>query len=190
VIVVVSAAAGVVSSLWSFERIRCLGAMRFRGAQLVWVAAAIQVLIFTAPSRQLPASVVEIGHYASYALCIGFIVVNRDLPGTWLIALGTTSNLLAIVANRGTMPADISAWLRAGRPIPAEGHFGNSEPLTNPHLGFLGDVFAIPAGWPLSNVFSVGDVVIVIGATYLAHGVCARGRSVPTERFELSLTRT
>ncbi len=178
------------SSVWSVERIRRLGAVRFTGAQLVWVAATIQVLIFAVLPRQLPASAIEIGHYASYALCIGFIVVNRQLPGAWLIAIGTGSNLLAIAANRGTMPADVSAWLGAGKPIPAEGHFGNSEPLTNPHLGFLGDVFAIPAGWPLSNVFSIGDVVIVIGATYLAHRVCARGGSVPTERFELSLTRT
>ena len=156
----------------------------------MWVAVAIQVLIFTALSRQLPASAIEIGHYASYALCIGFIVANREQPGAWVIALGTSSNLLAIAANHGTMPADVSAWVRAGRPIPAAGHFGNSEPMTNPQLGFLGDVFAIPAGWPLSNVFSVGDVVIVIGATYLAHRMCAGGGPVPTERFELSLTRT
>jgi hypothetical protein len=190
VIVAVVAAAGIASSLWSVERIRRLGATRFRGAQLVWVAVGIQVMIFAALTRQLPASAIEIGHYASYAMCIGFIVANRELPGAWVIALGTSSNLLAIAANRGTMPAGVSAWVRAGRPIPAAGHFGNSEPLANPHLGLLGDVFAIPAGWPLSNVFSVGDVLIVIGATYLAHRVCARGGSVPTERFELSLTRT
>ena len=32
----------------------------------------------------------------------------------------------------------------------------------------------MPAGWPLANVFSIGDVLIVIGGTYLAHKWCAR----------------
>ena len=84
------------------------------------------------------------------------------------------------------MPADMDAWRRAGlKPVPP-GVFENSQALSDPKLGFLGDIFAIPASWPLSNVFSIGDVLIVIGGTYLAHRVCA----VPTERLELSLTRT
>ena len=32
------------------------------------------------------------------------------------------------------------------------------------HLAFLGDIMAVPEGWPLANVFSIGDVVLVIGA--------------------------
>ena len=40
---------------------------------------------------------------------------------------------------------------------------------------FLGDVFAIPKGWPLANVFSVGDVVIVIAIDLL------RPHLVPTQ---------
>ena len=34
---------------------------------------------------------------------------------------------------------------------------------------FLGDVFAIPAGWPGANVFSVGDAVMVVGAFLVLH---------------------
>ena len=37
------------------------------------------------------------------------------------------------------------------------GEFANSDLVENAHLAFLGDVFAIPAGWPGANVFSVGD---------------------------------
>jgi hypothetical protein len=33
-------------------------------------------------------------------------------------------------------------------------------------LWFLGDVFAIPASWPLANVFSVGDLLIAIGCVW------------------------
>jgi hypothetical protein len=33
-------------------------------------------------------------------------------------------------------------------------------------------VFAIPAGWPLANVFSIGDLLIVLGAAWGAHRIC------------------
>jgi len=33
----------------------------------------------------------------------------------------------------------------------------------SPHLAFLGDVFAIPAPFPLADVFSVDDVLVLIG---------------------------
>jgi hypothetical protein len=36
----------------------------------------------------------------------------------------------------------------------------------------LGDVFYIPASWPLSNVFSVGDVLIALGVAWAVHGIC------------------
>jgi hypothetical protein len=44
--------------------------------------------------------------------------------------------------------------------------------LPDPRLAFLGDVFAIPRGWPLANVFSVGDVLIAVGAVVAVHGIC------------------
>ena len=44
--------------------------------------------------------------------------------------------------------------------------------MGNPKLSFLGDVFAVPASFPVHNVFSVGDVCIVIGAFVLLHTVC------------------
>jgi hypothetical protein len=37
-------------------------------------------------------------------------------------------------------------------------------------------VFYVPESWPLSNVFSIGDVLIVVGSTYLAHRWCSRPR--------------
>jgi hypothetical protein len=47
--------------------------------------------------------------------------------------------------------------------------FTNSDYVENANLGFLGDVFAIPDGWPGANVFSIGDVVIVVGAFLVLH---------------------
>ena len=39
-------------------------------------------------------------------------------------------------------------------------------------LGFLGDIFHTPAWMPIHNVFSVGDIEIVLGAFLLLHFVC------------------
>jgi hypothetical protein len=190
VIVVVLAVAGVLSAAWSSTRLRRLAAVRLRHVELVWVALVTQIVLFEVLVSTLPTPLIEIGHYATYAACVGFIVLNRQLPGAWLIALGTSSNLVAIAANGGSMPADAAAWRRAGKPPVSPEVFENSRVVSDARLGFLGDTFAIPAGWPFANVFSLGDVAIVLGATYLAHRLCAARGNVPTERFELSLTRT
>lgn len=189
-IVVVLTLIGVLSAVWSGPRLRRLAAVRLRHIELVWIAITAQVVLFEVVPDSLPMWSIEIGHYATYAMCVAFIVVNRQLPGAWLIALGTSSNLVAIVLNGGSMPADADAWRRAGNPPVSPDVFENSRVVSGAHLGFLGDVFAIPAGWPFANVFSIGDVIVVIGGTYLAHRACSGKSNVPTERFELSLTRT
>jgi hypothetical protein len=71
-------------------------------------------------------------------------------------------NLLAISVNGGVMPASPSALAGAGLGADEPG-FQNSTALAEPRPAFLGDVFYFPASWPLSNVFSVGDVLIALG---------------------------
>jgi hypothetical protein len=80
-------------------------------------------------------------------------------------------NMLAIGANNGVMPASPAAVLRAGL-VESSGEFANSAATTNPRLGFLGGVFAIPRGVPLANVFSVGDVLLVAGFAIVMHSAC------------------
>jgi hypothetical protein len=70
------------------------------------------------------------------------------------------------------MPASAVAWRLAGRP--AASGFANSLPVDHARLLFLGDVFAIPHGLPLANVFSVGDVLLVLGLMWMVHRWCRR----------------
>jgi hypothetical protein len=49
--------------------------------------------------------------------------------------------------------------------------FMNSGVLPHPTWAWLGDVFAWPEPMPLANVFSIGDVLIVLGALYAAHKI-------------------
>jgi Family of unknown function (DUF5317) len=44
--------------------------------------------------------------------------------------------------------------------------------LAEPRLAFLGDMFHLPASWPLSNVFSIGDILIALGIAWALHRIC------------------
>ena len=107
-------------------------------------------------------------HLASYGLIFCFLAANLHVPGLWLIAIGGACNALAIAANGGVMPAHPAALATAGI-TQAPGEFVNSAAVEDPRLWFLGDVFALPAGWPLANVFSIGDLILVLGAAVLLH---------------------
>jgi hypothetical protein len=125
------------------------------------------------PESARPALVV-----ASYLVGALFLVANRRVPGMPLVAVGGALNLLAICVNGGVMPASPAALAGAGLP-PGEPGFQNSAAVADPRLAFLGDVFYVPASWPLSNVFSVGDVLIALGVAWALHRVSG-SRLVPS----------
>jgi Family of unknown function (DUF5317) len=151
-------------------RLSALVELRFRRPWLLWAALALQVFLFMPGGPAWPAA-----HLFSYALAGVFVWHNRHIPYLWLPCLGGLLNLAAITANGGTMPARAAAEAAAG--LTATGP-ANSSVVAHPHLAFLGDVFAIPASWPLHNVFSVGDVILVVGAGLLVHRVTG-SRLVP-----------
>ena len=140
----------------------------------VWLVASslgLQVGITVIP--RFPNWLGEPLHVLSFVLSAAFLWSNRHLPGARLVAVGAALNVAAITANHGTMPATAWAWRTAGFPLVTDG-FQNSNVVSGARLWWLGDVFAIPHGWPLANVFSVGDVVVVVALGYLAHAWCRR----------------
>jgi len=151
--------------------------LRFRHLWAIVLALAMQIAVITlfpGPPTLLRLSV----HLGSYAMGAWFLFLNRRIPGVWLMGTGATLNLIAIVANGGVMPAAPSALATAGLPLTV-GRFVNSGALPEPRLLFLGDIFAVPASWPLHNVFSIGDVALVLGAAMTVHAVCG-SRLVPS----------
>jgi len=150
-------------------RIERLAHLGLRWKPVIFGALALQVVIITLLPGGNP-GLHRVLHLVSYALAAGFLVVNRRIPGMLLIAIGAACNVIAIVANNGIMPASAGA-LRAAGQMPTTGAFLNSGLLAHPHLLFLGDVFAIPRGVPLNNVFSIGDVCIALGAAVMIHTV-------------------
>jgi predicted MFS family arabinose efflux permease len=63
------------------------------------------------------------------------------------------------------------------------GEFANSAAVAEPKLWFLGDVFALPAGWPMANVFSIGDLLLLAGAFVLLHRQCGSYIGPYLQRF-------
>lgn len=171
----------VAATLVGFASVRLFGGRLSRLARLdlrhlwiVWLAIIVQTVLFEVFATRIPEVLSQIIHLGTYALGFAFLILNRHIRGALLIGTGASLNALAIGANGGVMPASASAWRRAGLPDVAALKFENSNIVADPRLAFLGDIFAIPAGWPLANVFSIGDIVIVLGGTYLAHRCCRR----------------
>jgi Family of unknown function (DUF5317) len=143
----------------------------------VWTAVGalvIQVGILNVLPQGLSHGVLAAVHLGTYVLAAWFVIANREIPGLPLIALGAALNLAVIAANNGVMPSSPAAARLAGHDkISAK--FVNSAQTPNAHLAILGDNFAVPAGYPLANVFSIGDIVLVAGAAVTFH-VAAQSR--------------
>ena len=140
--------------------VRHLGAVPLR--HVGWILAALGVQILIVEIVTGPVAVLRVVHIATYVVLAAFVLVNRRIPGVLLIGIGAGLNGLAIAVNDGVLPARAGA-LRAAGYDPDTGGFVNSGTVAHPHLAFLGDVFAVPASLPLANVFSAGDVVIILG---------------------------
>ena len=160
-------------------RLGALADLRFRAAWLSLLGIGAQIVVISIlphGSTWLHHAV----HLVSYGLIAGFVWANRRVPYVWLAALGGGLNLVAIAANGGVMPADPDALAAAGIQQQA-GDFANSTAVAHAHLAFLGDVFAVPSSLPVSNVYSVGDVVLVVAALLAVHCVC--GSRLALRRF-------
>ncbi len=157
-------------------RLGALADIRLRHSWAILTALAAQIVITTlVPDGS--ASLYAGLHVGTYAVAAIFVVANRHVPGLRLLALGAGLNLLVIAVNGGVMPADPDALERAGLPV-ISGEFENSTVLEDPKLPFLGDVFAVPEPLPFANVFSVGDILLVLGGLVALHRSCG-SRLIP-----------
>lgn len=143
-------------------RLESIAETRVRWGWLALLALAIQLVLFSPAAGGLGDTSRWI-YLASTALVVIVVLVNLRLPGLPIVLLGALSNLAAIVANGGSMPASPSALAALGGAV----HTGptNSVVLEHPALEPLTDIFAMPAWIPFANIFSIGDVLIAVGVT-------------------------
>jgi hypothetical protein len=112
----------------------------------------------------------------SQLILLGFVWVNRSKPGFWLLGGGLALNLLVIGANGGLMPISPETVRKVYPGVP-EDWWGVGERLGNgkdvvllpstTHFWFLSDRFLLPDWMQYQVAFSLGDVLIALGAFWL-----------------------
>jgi hypothetical protein len=169
--------AGLAIGLLRGGRLESIAETRFRWGWLALVALAIQVVIFSPIAGTGLGAAGRWIYVGSTALVVLVVVLNLRLAGLPIVLAGALSNLAAILANGGSMPASPSALAAVGHTV-SDGPT-NSAVVTHPALEPLTDIFATPAWLPLANIFSVGDVLIAIG---VAVAIVAAMRTAPDDR--------
>jgi hypothetical protein len=147
-------------------RLRGIAELRLRSTWLFFIAIALQVVAF--PVGVMPWRIGDRGAtllwIASYGVLIAGALVNRHVRGVPIVAAGMAANVVAIVANGGTMPVLPGAMRAAGDEYLSQ---ANSTAVSDPHLSWLVDRWAAHDWIPFANVFSVGDVLIAVGAVVI-----------------------
>jgi hypothetical protein len=154
-------AIGLALGLLLRGRIARLGQIRLRWAPLAIAGLAVQLVLFSGPVASVIGDAGPPIYVASTAAVLVAVLANWRIPGLPIVAAGAASNLLAIVANGGYMPASPDALAAIG----ASDGPGYSNSATPEVIAFapLTDIFAMPAWLPFANVFSIGDVLIGLG---------------------------
>ena len=169
---------GIVAGYVLGGRLERLGDLRFRWGALAVAGLLVQVLLFSGPVASAIGTAGPVVYVASTAAVLLAVLRNIRIRGLALVAAGAATNLAAIAANGGVMPAAPEAV--AGLGLAPEG-FSNSVVLADPVLRPLTDIFVLPPWLPFANVFSIGDILIGLGViAVIALGM--RGASGSVQR--------
>lgn len=157
---------------------RKLKPIKLKFGWLVFVAVLPQIIAFQTPAigRQIPDIVIPVILVSSQALLLGFAAANLTTPGFWTLGLGLLANFTVIVLNGGWMPIspDIVHRILPTLPddLPLVGQrLGLSKDWIyayhDIHLPWLSDHFTLPEWSPYQVAFSLGDILIAVGAVWL-----------------------
>jgi len=148
--------------------VAALAELRIRWWGMALGGLCFQLLLFGPVLADRVGDAGPVLYVASSALVFLAMLRNLDLPGFPVLALGAALNMLVIVANGGFMPSSPDAWalLNGTAAVPVRDFTNSALIHAGTALPFLGDVFVLPRPIPMANVFSVGDVLIGVGAAW------------------------
>jgi hypothetical protein len=155
-----------------------LANLNFRWGMLAVAGFAVQLVLFSGPvSERIGDQAGPVLYVASTALVLVAVLANLRIPGMVLVAIGAASNLAAILANGGYMPASHA---------PAVGPDGiavysNTRIFASPALQPLTDVIALPDWLPFTNIASIGDLLIGAGIAIVIAASMRATRPTPPE---------
>jgi hypothetical protein len=162
VFILYAVVAGLVIGLVTGGSAMRLGELRFRWAPLIALGMAVQLALFSSPAGDALGPAAPLVYVLSNLAVLFAVWRNLAIPGLVLVLVGGTANLVAIAVNGGYMPVSPAALSAMGW-LPRHG-YSNSRLVETVVLAPLTDVFAMPAWMPVANVFSIGDLLIGIGA--------------------------
>ncbi len=165
--------AGILAGWVGGGRLAGLGEIRVRWAPLALFGLLVQVVLFFGPVAERVGDLGMPIYLGSTALVLIVVLRNIAIGGLALVALGAMSNLVAIVANGGSMPASPQAMAVLDKSV--NPGYSNSVVVDEPALAMLTDIFALPHPFPFANVFSVGDVLIAVGIAWAIATAMRRG---------------
>ncbi len=155
-----------------------LASLPLRGGWLAILAFGLQIYLIYFPeaaSEGLFSSRVAL-LMISYGLLLFVAWQNRQLPGVPLMAAGFLANLFVMVANGGYMPITQEALGQVGHSQRVMAAQEGARVIATKDIvlprdrtvaWWLADVFVLPPPFPIPSVFSVGDLLIALGAFWL-----------------------
>jgi hypothetical protein len=182
VFILYAIAVGLVVGLLSGGSPSRLGDLRFRWAPAVAAGLLVQVALFSTPFGEGLGPLAPWAYVGSTALVLAAVARNLRIRGMVLVLAGGLSNAVAIAANGGYMPVSAAALAAMGR-AEATG-YSNSRLVEDVRLAPLTDIFTMPTWLPAANVFSIGDILIGLGAAIVIvtamHRAAPDGGAAPT----------
>ena len=145
-----------------------------KGFYLIIIGFAIQIAIFNNKFAQSKLNHLTPAFYIlSLILLLIFLLVNiKEYWGIRITTLGFSLNLLAILANHGYMPQSIKQLQESGqiekiKLLTKYGHFYNATLMSSKtKLNFLGDRILLSLFGKFKTVYSIGDIIIIIGIAF------------------------
>ncbi len=185
-ILVVALIVGIGIALLRKGRLQRLADLPFRLGWLALLSIAAQVYVIYSPASRLELdrpihAAIMMGSY----LALGVVVwVNRRIVGMPIIGLGLLLNLAVMASNGGFMPISREAILAAGTHPANELLVDGSRldrskdvllPADQTRLWILSDVI-VASKMPLARVYSLGDLIVAVGAFLLLQAAMVPGR--------------
>ena len=97
-------------------RLERLGQVRFAWAPIAIVGLLVQIVLFAPLGAAIAGSLEPPLYVGSTALVFVAVARNLRITGMPVVGLGAFSNLVAVVANGGAMPADPAALFPLPKP--------------------------------------------------------------------------
>lgn len=158
--------------------VRRLSSVSFKWKGVIFAGLVFQVVLFAPAVSDRVGALGPALYVGSTLAVLAAVLRNARIPGLAVIVAGALSNLIAIVANGGYMPASSGALAALGKAVPET--YSNSALVARPAFEVLTDIFALPRWLPYANVFSVGDVIIAAGVVWAIVALMRGGRPSTT----------